>query len=199
MDAFICTACGTQYPPSAAPPPQCTICEEERQYVPPRGQTWTTPAALAAGHFNSYREHEPGMIGIGTQPHLPSASARCLCARRRKRPVGLHRNAGCCDVALINGLGGLKASAFRIRTSTRAWWNGAGRSAASRSLCMPPTKRWIMRPGPAGQAMGRRDTRCSARRDARALRRPFSWRDRAALVQGSGRAAASCARRTLRR
>jgi hypothetical protein len=47
MPAFICTACGAQYPPSETPPAQCTICEEERQYVPLRGQTWTTLDALA--------------------------------------------------------------------------------------------------------------------------------------------------------
>ena len=68
MDPFICTACGTQYTPSSVAPRQCEICEEERQYVPPRGQTWTTLEALAAGHFNSYRQYEPGVIGIGTQP-----------------------------------------------------------------------------------------------------------------------------------
>jgi hypothetical protein len=68
MDAFICTACGTQYTPSSVAPLECLICEEERQYVPPRGQTWTTLAGLAAGHFNSYRQHEPGVIGIGTHP-----------------------------------------------------------------------------------------------------------------------------------
>ena len=65
MEAFICTACGTQYTPSNVAPRQCVICEEERQYVPPRGQTWTTLAALTAGHFNSYRQYEPGVIGIG--------------------------------------------------------------------------------------------------------------------------------------
>ena len=48
MDAFICTACGTQYAPSEKPPAQCAICEEERQYVPPGGQTWTTLKSLAA-------------------------------------------------------------------------------------------------------------------------------------------------------
>ena len=37
MDAYICTACGMQYAPSEKPPAQCTICEEERQYVPPAG------------------------------------------------------------------------------------------------------------------------------------------------------------------
>ena len=68
MQAFICTACGTQYPPSEVSPPSCVICEDERQFVPPGGQTWTTLPALAASRFNAYRQHEPGIIGIGTQP-----------------------------------------------------------------------------------------------------------------------------------
>src|SRR6516162_10870929 len=68
MPACICTACGAQFAPSEAPPAHCPICEDERQYVPPRGQTWTTLPALAASHFNGYREHAPGVIGIGTQP-----------------------------------------------------------------------------------------------------------------------------------
>ena len=61
MPAFICTACGTQYPDSAQPPAQCKICEEERQYVPPRGQTWTTLQALRQSHSNTFRECEPGV------------------------------------------------------------------------------------------------------------------------------------------
>jgi hypothetical protein len=68
MPAYICTACGTQYAPSEAPPPHCQICTEERQYVPPAGQGWTVLEALAARSFNAWREHEPGLFGIGTQP-----------------------------------------------------------------------------------------------------------------------------------
>jgi len=34
MPHFICTTCGAQYAQSDAPPRQCLICEEERQYVP---------------------------------------------------------------------------------------------------------------------------------------------------------------------
>ena len=53
MPAFICTACGTQYSPSDAPPAQCKICEEERQYVPTGGQSWTTLEKLAGTRFNA--------------------------------------------------------------------------------------------------------------------------------------------------
>jgi hypothetical protein len=58
MPLSICTACGTQYPESAQTPAQCVICDEERQYVPPRGQTWTTLEALRESHTNTFREYE---------------------------------------------------------------------------------------------------------------------------------------------
>ena len=42
LRAFICVTCGTQYPPSEQPPDRCEICLDERQFVNPRGQTWTS-------------------------------------------------------------------------------------------------------------------------------------------------------------
>ncbi len=68
MPAFICTTCGTQYPPSDAPPSGCAICEDARQYVNPLGQSWTTMEALRRTHRNAYGEIEPGLLGIGTEP-----------------------------------------------------------------------------------------------------------------------------------
>lgn len=46
MDAFICTACGTQFPPSNAAPQQCVVCEDERQFIPPRGDIEALTRAL---------------------------------------------------------------------------------------------------------------------------------------------------------
>jgi hypothetical protein len=68
--AFLCVTCGTQYPPSAAPPPECPICLDERQYVGAGGQAWIAPAELAAGHANRTETVEPGMLGIGTEPRF---------------------------------------------------------------------------------------------------------------------------------
>jgi hypothetical protein len=65
MPAFICTACGTQFPESAKAPAHCRICEEERQYVPEAGQSWTTLEALATSHVNQFRDYEPGITGFG--------------------------------------------------------------------------------------------------------------------------------------
>ena len=68
MPAFICVTCGTQFAPSAKEPACCPICDEERQFVPASGQAWTTHEALARRHTNTFRQHEPGLIGIGTVP-----------------------------------------------------------------------------------------------------------------------------------
>jgi hypothetical protein len=66
--AFICETCGTQHGPCAAPPQACAICTDERQYVGPDGQRWTTLARLRTGHRADIREEEPGLTGIGAQP-----------------------------------------------------------------------------------------------------------------------------------
>ena len=55
MPAFICTTCGTQYAPSEKPPAACLICDDERQYVPPGGQTWTTLDTLQKRFTNGWR------------------------------------------------------------------------------------------------------------------------------------------------
>jgi hypothetical protein len=113
MSRFICTACGTQYPDSAQAPAQCIICEEERQYVPARGQSWTTLDVLRVTHANSFREYEDGLIGIGTQPQF-AIGQRALLLRTGGGNVlwdciSLLDDA---TVTLIKSLGGLKAIAI---------------------------------------------------------------------------------------
>ena len=68
MPHFICVTCGTQFAETPTPPPNCPICDDERQYVPPAGQQWTTPDELRRTHRNRFREAEPGLLGIGTEP-----------------------------------------------------------------------------------------------------------------------------------
>jgi hypothetical protein len=67
-ETAICVTCGTQYPPADAPPAECPICLDERQYVGHDGQRWTTPAELRAGHRNEIRDEEPGLTGLVTAP-----------------------------------------------------------------------------------------------------------------------------------
>jgi len=65
---FICITCGTQFAASDRPPDRCAICDEERQYVNPRGQTWTTLPDLRRDHRNALTVEEPQLTGIRTDP-----------------------------------------------------------------------------------------------------------------------------------
>lgn len=65
----LCYLC-TQYAESQQPPGSCTICEEPRQYVKITGQQWTTLERLRLTHRNSIKFKEPGLMGIGMEPHF---------------------------------------------------------------------------------------------------------------------------------
>ncbi len=71
MQNWICVTCGTQYPASDNPPQECPICLDQRQYVGHNGQKWTTIASMQAnGSKNRFREYEPHLTGIGTEPQF---------------------------------------------------------------------------------------------------------------------------------
>src|SRR5215467_7381472 len=76
--AWLCATCGVQFAPSAAPPAGCPICEDERQYVGPRGQEWTTLAELRRGHQNELTTEEPGLVSIRTVPSFAIAQRALL-------------------------------------------------------------------------------------------------------------------------
>jgi glyoxylase-like metal-dependent hydrolase (beta-lactamase superfamily II) len=65
----ICTTCGTQYETAGEPPAHCPICEDDRQYIGPNGQQWTSLVAMRDGDYrNAVAEIEPGLIGVKTEP-----------------------------------------------------------------------------------------------------------------------------------
>lgn len=61
---FICVACGTQYDAAAEPPPSCSVCTDDRQYVAPDGQHWTTHEQLALTHHNLI-DPDADLLGVG--------------------------------------------------------------------------------------------------------------------------------------
>jgi glyoxylase-like metal-dependent hydrolase (beta-lactamase superfamily II) len=113
MRVFICKTCGTEYPPSDAPPPSCPICLDERQYLPLGGQQWTDSETLVQSHRLIAKEQEPDLIGIGMEPNF-AIGQRALFIRT---PLG---NVLWDCVTLIDGAmrdrimawGGLKAIAI---------------------------------------------------------------------------------------
>jgi hypothetical protein len=68
MTSSICVTCGMQYQESDSPPEHCLICEDERQYIGPKGQRWTTIPEMQKTHHNRVEEVEPRLTGIGTTP-----------------------------------------------------------------------------------------------------------------------------------
>jgi hypothetical protein len=57
----------------AAASPSCPICLDERQYVTPAGQSWTTLDVLTQRNMNCIHELEPGLISLLTFPHFGNA------------------------------------------------------------------------------------------------------------------------------
>jgi len=152
VPAYICNACGTQYPPSDAPPGSCPICTDERQYVPAAGQTWTTLEALRKSHSNKFRRLAPGLITIETTPAFAIGQRAFLA----ETPAGnvLWECIALVDEAtvdILRALGGVSAIAIshpHYYTTMVEWSRALGGvpiylSAADRS--------WVMRPDPAVQ------------------------------------------------
>lgn len=65
----VCATCGAHYP-AADRPEVCRVCADDRQYVPPGGQVWTDPAALAAAHRLVVSDVEPGVRQVTAEPKL---------------------------------------------------------------------------------------------------------------------------------
>jgi glyoxylase-like metal-dependent hydrolase (beta-lactamase superfamily II) len=112
-EASICVTCGTQFPPSESPPASCPICEDDRQYVRPSGQEWTTLEAMRPDYRNAVTAIEPGLTGIRTDPEFAIAQRAHLIST----PSGnvLWDCVSYIDdetVAAVEGLGGIAAIVF---------------------------------------------------------------------------------------
>ena len=152
MPAFICTACGTQYPPSEAPPSTCRICTDERQYVPASGQSWTTLDGLRKAHSNKFRRLATGLTTIETTPAF-GIGQRAILART---PAGnvLWDCIALIDDATIDvlkGLGGVTAIAIshpHYYTTMVEWSRAFGGVPIHLHAA---DRQWVMRADPAVQ------------------------------------------------
>ena len=150
MPAFICQTCGSQFTPSQAPPPSCPICQDQRQYVPPGGQKWTTLDELAPRHFNCYRQHEPGLIGVGTVPEF-AIGQRALILRAPDGNIlwDCISFIDAVTIELVKGLGGLSAIAIshpHYYSSMVEWSRAFGGIPIHLHAA---DRQWIMRSDPA--------------------------------------------------
>jgi hypothetical protein len=108
----ICTTCGTQYPVNSVPE-ICTICSDERQYVPLSGQSWTSLDELSKNHSVIINKINDGLYELKVAPSFAISQRALLiltpegnilwdCIPLLNEPT----------IAFINSLGGLKAIAF---------------------------------------------------------------------------------------
>lgn len=149
MPSYICETCGTSYPPSVTPPRRCPICEDERQFVRPSGQRWTTFDDLRVEHRNAWRQLEPDLFEIQTTPEF-AIGQRALLVRTPDGNilwdcVTLIDDA---TVSLIMALGGLKAIAVshpHYYTSCQDWARAFGCPIHLHAA----DREWLMRPDPA--------------------------------------------------
>jgi hypothetical protein len=150
MPAFICTTCGTQYAPSEKPPAACPICDDERQYVTPAGQSWITLDALGKRYMNAIRELEPDLISITMQPQFGIGQR----AQLLRTPHGniLWDCIALVDratIEMIKAMGGIKAIAIshpHYYTTMIEWSEALGGVPIHLHAA---DKTWIMRDGPA--------------------------------------------------
>ncbi|MBM6596464.1 MBL fold metallo-hydrolase [Microvirga pudoricolor] len=150
MATFLCSTCGTSYPPSDDPPLHCPICEDERQWVPVTGQAWTTPEQVEARHCNEWRLHEPGLLSLHTVPRF-AIDQRAFLLRTDSGNI-LWDCLSLIDPAtktLIDALGGLSAIAIshpHYYTRMQDWSEAFGGVPIHLHAA---DREWIMHPSPA--------------------------------------------------
>src|SRR5258706_7968781 len=149
MPNFMCVQCGVQYAESEHVPAGCLICQDERQYINPNGQAWTTLAAIRLDHHNVFTSVEPGLttiisepsFAIGQRAHLvqtPAGNILWDC-------ISLIDDA---TVEAVNKLGGLAAIAISHPHfySTIAEWSHA--FGGIPVYLHAADKQWVMRHDP---------------------------------------------------
>ncbi|HEX5829873.1 MAG TPA: hypothetical protein VFY16_02755 [Gemmatimonadaceae bacterium] len=148
MPHYICVTCGTQFSESPAPPPACPICGDERQYVPPSGQGWTTLPALRSAYRTAIRLVAPDLYGIGVEPRF-AIGQRALLVRTPQGNmlwdcVALLEDS---TVDIVRALGGLAAIAIshpHYYTTMVEW----ARAFDCPVLLHADDRTWVMRPDP---------------------------------------------------
>lgn len=152
MDTYLCVTCGSQFPPSANPPANCPICEDERQYIGHSGQEWITLAKLQQKYRNMFFQEGPGVWGIWTDPEF-GIGQRALLTQTGKQNILwdcvslIEPN----TVELVRALGGLSAIAIshpHYYSSMVEWSHSFGGVPI---YIHADDRQWVQRPDPVIQ------------------------------------------------
>ncbi|MGJ4884173.1 MBL fold metallo-hydrolase [Bradyrhizobium sp. HKCCYLRH1065] len=111
MPLWTCFQCGAQFPDTKAPPGHCVVCEDERQYVNWKGQSFLSRDDLAGRHQVIWREDD-GLTGLALDPSF-AIGQRALLVPEPDGCVMWDCIPLATDAAIsrVRSLGGLKAIA----------------------------------------------------------------------------------------
>lgn len=148
MTGWICRTCAVE---QVERTDVCTVCSDERQYVPAGGTRWTTMQELAEeGHRLTVRQVEPGLHGISVQPTLGIGQQAMLVQTEEGSvlwdPTGFLDDAGVREVRQLGRTLAIVASHPHMYGAQVAW---------SRALGDPPVlvaeadRHWVRRDDPA--------------------------------------------------
>lgn len=132
MTVWSCRTCAVEHPDTDAPPSSCPICGDERQYLRPDGQRWTTLAELRAeGHRGRLEEVEPGLTGITIEPSVGIGQRALLVQTSAGNllwdPVGYLDDNLADQVAALGGLAAVASSHPHMFGAQVAWSHRFGR------------------------------------------------------------------------
>lgn len=151
----ICVTCGTQFAAREAPPENCPVCEDERQFVGWAGQEWTTLEDLRKRHRLALQNEGDGLLGIGTEPKFAIGQRALLVPAKAQGGAGTNVLWDCISlidaaaVRVVEAAGGLSAIAISHPHyySCMVEWSRAFGGAPI--YLHADDRQWVMRPDPA--------------------------------------------------
>jgi hypothetical protein len=146
---YLCITCGTQFAETPRPPAGCPICLDERQYVHPDGQQWTTLEDLRASHKNVIKKEEDRLYSINTEPKFGIGQRAFLIRTDGGNVlwdcVGLIDDATVAKIWELGGIAAIAISHPHYYTSMVEWSRAFGGAPIHLHEAERP---WVMRPDP---------------------------------------------------
>jgi glyoxylase-like metal-dependent hydrolase (beta-lactamase superfamily II) len=149
MPLWTCETCGAQFPVSKTPPASCPICEDERQFVNWKGQTFLAPETLAQRHRVVWRD-ELDLTGISLEPSFAIGQRALLvpqaegCVMWDCTPLATRE-----AIDHVKSLGGLKAIAISHPHYYGALADWSEAFGGVPVYLHAEDRKWVTRPYPA--------------------------------------------------
>jgi hypothetical protein len=148
MPHFVCIQCGTEFAESAAPPDECVICRDIRQYVRWGGQAWTTRAELEE-KYTAHIADDHGLTAIEMKPHFAIGQRALLVPDRGGNIlwdcVALIDDAIIAAIRKAGGVSAIAISHCHYYTTMIAWSEALGDVPIH---LHENNRKWVLRPDP---------------------------------------------------